>query len=606
MPSARRYVLTGDDLYLHAMEGAWGMFRDYWIHVGGSIAINEQRPYPPGSYFLDGSPTGELCGSSFWIRFNQRFHRLRPKEEVYTLEIERSLFNVVLANQGPRNPRGQPGGGIRYFARMLGKKASPGNIATCCESQATRTYGALPEFVYSVGQRGEVYVNLFVPSRMETREGAVITQNTTFPVGGDVRITVADAAVTLVLRIPAWARSAARVSVRISEGGTAQELVGHPGSYLELPQIQSGGSVVCTFEMGLRVSVYNGTTADPAHAPGCTPPPGGRDNRTRAAIEYGPILLAVVPSAYAAANLSQCSSGASDVSDLSLQGAFTLMGIDLLGEDPDTWLTRSPAPLPPHRLSFAVRGNPCATFVPYFSVQFEEMAVYPAFQKTQPPPPTPVLCSVVTENFPAKTAAVCLSCATGQAVNGVAMADFGSIAGTCEAGFRLNHSCLADPAKVKRYVAAQCLGASECSVVADAVRANVTDPCVGVYKQLAVRVSCAAKQCDIVRENFPAETASVSVGCSNGERITRVVDAEFGEIEGQCPRFLVRGCHADPVAVRKVVEARCLGKQGCKVPANVAFFGKDPCVGVPKQLAVRVQCGNGALDRWSALPHWWK
>jgi hypothetical protein len=43
------YVLTGDLLYLSAVEGAWGMFRDHWIHVGGSIAMNEGSPYPPDS-----------------------------------------------------------------------------------------------------------------------------------------------------------------------------------------------------------------------------------------------------------------------------------------------------------------------------------------------------------------------------------------------------------------------------------------------------------------------------------------------------------------------------------------------------------------------------
>ena len=40
-----------------------------------------------------------VCRSSFWIRFNQRYHRLRPADEVYTAEIERSLINVILANQ---------------------------------------------------------------------------------------------------------------------------------------------------------------------------------------------------------------------------------------------------------------------------------------------------------------------------------------------------------------------------------------------------------------------------------------------------------------------------------------------------------------------------
>ena len=93
------YVLTGEHRYLDAMQGAWGMFRDYWIHVGGSIAINEGGSYPPGSYYLGLKPTGELCGSSFWIRFNQRFHRLWPGTEIYSAEIERSLWNVILAGK---------------------------------------------------------------------------------------------------------------------------------------------------------------------------------------------------------------------------------------------------------------------------------------------------------------------------------------------------------------------------------------------------------------------------------------------------------------------------------------------------------------------------
>ena len=37
------YILTGRKLFLDAVEGAWGMFRDHWIHVGGSQAINEGR-----------------------------------------------------------------------------------------------------------------------------------------------------------------------------------------------------------------------------------------------------------------------------------------------------------------------------------------------------------------------------------------------------------------------------------------------------------------------------------------------------------------------------------------------------------------------------------
>lgn len=134
------------------------MHRDSWLHVGGSVAINEAQYYAPGSYYLSGQypsaplypreeqqlrrsgllphgphahhshgvggdwgnhPTGETCGSSFWTRINQRLHRLFPDVETYVAEIERSIYNVALANQGVN------GSGIRYFTNLHEVKEDP-------------------------------------------------------------------------------------------------------------------------------------------------------------------------------------------------------------------------------------------------------------------------------------------------------------------------------------------------------------------------------------------------------------------------------------------------------------------------------------------------
>ena len=50
-----RYTLTGQQKYLDAVLGAWDMHRDPvkgWIHVGGSLAINEGDIYEPGTFWL--------------------------------------------------------------------------------------------------------------------------------------------------------------------------------------------------------------------------------------------------------------------------------------------------------------------------------------------------------------------------------------------------------------------------------------------------------------------------------------------------------------------------------------------------------------------------
>ena len=129
------YVLTGEVRYLDAVQGAWELSMEHFIHVGGAMAYNQNSPkpvgapgsYAPGTYHLNEygwwPPTGELCGSVFWAKVNQRFHRLFPDQEKYVTEIERSIYNVGIAAQG-LSANGARAGGIRYFAVMHGTKAA--------------------------------------------------------------------------------------------------------------------------------------------------------------------------------------------------------------------------------------------------------------------------------------------------------------------------------------------------------------------------------------------------------------------------------------------------------------------------------------------------
>src|SRR5208282_2671579 len=144
------YRATGEQRYLDAMLGAWQLYHDDWEHVGGSIAITEGGEFPPKSYRLKQQftfcETGELCGSSFWAKLNQRLHLLDPDQEKYVTEIEKSIYNVGIANQVDTR-------GLIYHARLVGRKGDlfvAMNDNTCCEGQGTRLLGSLPEFLYSV------------------------------------------------------------------------------------------------------------------------------------------------------------------------------------------------------------------------------------------------------------------------------------------------------------------------------------------------------------------------------------------------------------------------------------------------------------------------
>ena len=178
------YRATGDPRYREAAMGAWDLYHDNWENTGGSISIIEFEKDPPKSNYLY-MKLGENCGSAFWALLNQRFHLLQPDEERYIAEIEKSIYNVLLANLV-----GQPG--IRYHTLLVGNKEAPTRHNSCCEGQGTRLIGALPEFIYSIAKDG-IYINLFEPSTVtwqQSGQNLQLTMKTEFPLKPEVRVEV--------------------------------------------------------------------------------------------------------------------------------------------------------------------------------------------------------------------------------------------------------------------------------------------------------------------------------------------------------------------------------------------------------------------------------
>jgi DUF1680 family protein len=284
------YIATGDKNYLDAMLGAWQLIHDKWEHVGGSMAICESQwtidangnrsqsghnhPHPPHSYYLTSyGHTGETCGSVFWIKFNQRFHRLFPNEEKYVAEIEKSIYNVILANQ-------TDDGHIRYHANMQGKKENPHSAHnTCCEGQGTRMLGSLPEYIYSIAPDG-LYVNLYEPSSINWKvkeQDVSLTLDSDFPFQSQVGLKIAVSSpvkMNLRVRIPSWATKKVEISVNGKKYTT-----GKPGTYTELSRKwENGDKVDFTLPADYRITRYEGIDTVSGYE--------------RYAVEYGPVLLA--------------------------------------------------------------------------------------------------------------------------------------------------------------------------------------------------------------------------------------------------------------------------------------------------------------------------
>lgn len=333
------YLATGDKRYLDAVSGGYDLFHDNWEHIGGSLAINEgEFVYAPKSYWLT-KETGELCGNSFWVRLNQRYHMIWPQEEKYVAEIEKSLYNVIIPNQ-------VGGTTIRYFARLTGHKhpVQPYAQNTCCEGQGTRTYGTLPEHIWSVGS-GSVWVNLFAPSTIDCEPGGgklQLEMKTAYPydtrVEIDVKSTDIAAATTLCIRVPYWAQGKVRVRVNGKAAAT-----GTPASFLALKRKWKAGDKV-SFEIPAAFTATKYAGAEEAFA------------KSSYAIQHAGLMLAVV-NKRGEEKFEIAASPRNIASKLS--------------------------PIEGKPMHFTVAGSPDLEVMPYFEVQDEAFTCFPTLTARQ-------------------------------------------------------------------------------------------------------------------------------------------------------------------------------------------------------------------------------
>ena len=84
------------------------------------------------------------------------------------------------------------------------------------------------------------------------------------------------------------------------------------------------------------------------------------------------------------------------------------------------------------------------------------------------------------------------------------------------------------------------------------------------------------------------ENSAAYIHCNDGHSISHVLFASYGTPTGACGAYKMEECHA-PKSQHTVSEM-CVGKSECVVPTTGAIFGKDPCYGRTKRLAVQVLC----------------
>jgi len=204
-------AILKDKAYINAITKIWEDIVYRKIYITGGIGASGGNEGFAEPYNLPNmSAYCETCASIGDIFFNHRMFSIKGDSKYFDV-LEKTLYNGALS--------GVNLAGDRFFypnpLESNGQyERSPWFGCACCPSNIARFIPAIPGYIYSVTDK-DLYVNLFASNNADITFGknhVRVTQETNYPWGGDVVITVnpdKDGRFNLHLRIPGWARNEA-------------------------------------------------------------------------------------------------------------------------------------------------------------------------------------------------------------------------------------------------------------------------------------------------------------------------------------------------------------------------------------------------------------
>ncbi|HKQ05874.1 MAG TPA: glycoside hydrolase family 127 protein [Blastocatellia bacterium] len=283
-------ALTGDDSYIRAIDRIWSNVVNQKLYITGGLgAIGNIEGFGKNYELPNMTAYNETCaaiGNDFW---NYRLFLLH-QDARYIDVMERTLYNGLLSGvsldgksffyPNPLESNGQ-------------HQRSPWFGVACCPGNMTRFLASVPGYVYAE-QGDTLYVNLYVAStaaiKLDNGRAVHMTQATSYPWAGDVRMTVTPdraSRFSVNVRIPGWARNEAvpgdlyRFSDNLNEPVTLK-VNGQPVAlavdkgYVRLSRVWKRGDVI---ELTLPMPVRRVVANDQVEA-----------DRNRVALQRGPLV----------------------------------------------------------------------------------------------------------------------------------------------------------------------------------------------------------------------------------------------------------------------------------------------------------------------------
>jgi DUF1680 family protein len=266
----RGYELTGDPRYLAIAQNFYRIVTDHHSYCTGGTSNGEMWHKADAIASQLGPAAEECCCSYNMMKLSRHLFGQGPDAKHFDY-YERVLLNMRYGTQD-RN------GMLMYYVSL-----KPGLYKTfgtqfdafwCCTGTGSEEYAKLNDSIY-FHDADSVYVNLFIPSKLDWKErGLRLSQTTKYPNEERIRFTVDSAPskpTALKVRVPYWATRGVTVAIN----GQPVTVEATPSTYFALNRDWKAGDVV-TVDMPMTLHIDQ--------AP---------DDKQAQAAMYGPLVLAV-------------------------------------------------------------------------------------------------------------------------------------------------------------------------------------------------------------------------------------------------------------------------------------------------------------------------
>ncbi len=209
------------------------------VAIGGNSVREHFNPKDDFEPLVRDVEGPETCNTYNMLKLTRLLYRELP-DLAYVRYYERALYNHILASQDPDT------GGLVYFTPMRPNHyrvySQVGEAMWCCVGSGIENHMKYGEFIYA-HDGGALYVNLYVPSRLNwTERDLVIRQETRFPDASSTRLVFEnDADLTLKLRYPAWATAK---DPQVTINGERTSIAGKAGGYISVERQWKAGDTV--------------------------------------------------------------------------------------------------------------------------------------------------------------------------------------------------------------------------------------------------------------------------------------------------------------------------------------------------------------------------